>query len=202
MATSPHHRRNPRRNRLRPYIWGGAAALLLLPALAMQFTREVDWNAFDFIVMGAMLAVACGLYELGTWLSGNRTYRTAFGIAVATGFLTIWANLAVGMFGSEDNPINLLFGGVLIVAAVGSLIAKLRASPMAWAMGLTAGTQLLAVAIALVLALTPGREEAQGSDVFYEALLSACFALPWLASSLLFRMAARNAETDSITAPR
>ena len=42
--------------------WGFAAILLLLPAIAMQFTSEVDWDARDFIVMGALI----GMVGLGT----------------------------------------------------------------------------------------------------------------------------------------
>ena len=38
--------------------WGAAAALLLLPLVAMQFTEEVNWTVFDFLVFGSMLAVA------------------------------------------------------------------------------------------------------------------------------------------------
>ena len=30
-------------------------ALLLIPLVAMQFTREVDWTAGDFLVMGVLL---------------------------------------------------------------------------------------------------------------------------------------------------
>lgn len=191
MATSTHPRPHRGGNRLRPLIWGGAAALLLLPAIAMRFTAEVDWDAFDFILMGAMLAIACGLYELAAWLSGNPAYRAAFGIAVVTGFLTVWVNLAVGMFGSEDNPVNLLFGGVLLIGVATAFVTRLRAARMAWAMRVTAAAQVLAAATGLAWVLTIGRHEPSGPSVYYEALLSACFALPWLASSLLFRMAAR-----------
>ena len=35
---------NPRRNRLRPLIWGMAACLLLLPAVAMQFENFVGMS--------------------------------------------------------------------------------------------------------------------------------------------------------------
>lgn len=189
MTTIPTPNPHRGRNRLRPFIWGAAAFLLLLPALAMRFTSEVDWSGSDFVVMGAMLAVACGLYELGVWLGSSMVYRAAFGIAVVAGFLTVWVNLAVGMFGSENNPLNLMFGGVLLVAAIGSLLAMFRARGMAWAMGATAATQLLAAGVGLAVGLTVGTDEAQGPSIALETFLTACFALPWLVSSLLFRKA-------------
>ncbi|MDB5696794.1 MAG: hypothetical protein JWN21_2337, partial [Sphingomonas bacterium] len=37
-------------------VWGGVATLLLIPAIAMQFTAEVNWTASDFVVMGVLLA--------------------------------------------------------------------------------------------------------------------------------------------------
>jgi hypothetical protein len=191
MADKPSHVRS--RNRLRPFIWGFAACLLLLPAVAMQLGAPgVDWDAVDFIVMGVMLAVACGLYELATWLSGQMAYRAAFGLAVLAGFLTVWVNLAVGMFGSEGNPLNLMFGGVLLVAALGAMLAGFRARGMAWAMGATAAAQLVAASVGLTVGLTVGMDEQGGPGVGLEGFLTACFALPWLASSQLFRMAARN----------
>lgn len=194
MATTPHPHPARGRNRLRPLIWGVAALLLLLPAVAMQFTAEVNWTASDFVVMGALLSATCGLYELGAWLSANASYRAAFGIAVLTGFLTVWVNLAVGMFGSENNGLNLMFLGVLIVAGLGALVAKCRPGGMARAMGVTAAAQLLAAAVGLAIGLTMGMDEPDGPSVTYEAFLVACFALPWLASAALFRRAARATD--------
>ena len=181
MATTPVTDPHRGRNRFRPMIWGGAAALLLLPAIAMQFTSEVNWTGSDFVVMGVMLATVCGLYELGVWLSGNTTYRAAFGIAVFTAFLTVWVNLAVGMLGSENNIENLMVAGVLLTAAVGALVANFRPRGMARAMDAAAIAQLLVCAIALVMGF---RER----GVF----LAACFAVPWFVSAQLFRRAARN----------
>lgn len=172
-----------RSNGLRPYVWGGAAGLLLLPAVAMRFFPEagVDWSAMDFVVMGALLAVACGLYELGARLGATRAYRAGFGLAALAGFLTVWANLAVGMLGDEGDAANAMFLGVLAIAALGSLLARFRPAGMAKAMFATAMAQLVAVAIALAM----GRFEA------HELALTACFALPWLLAGGLFRRAAR-----------
>ncbi|QDW67965.1 hypothetical protein FPZ22_12420 [Luteimonas granuli] len=165
---------------------------MLLPAVAMRFDTGVDWGAGDFIVMGAMLAIACGLYELATRLSDRTSWRAGFGLAVATGFLTVWVNLAVGMFGSEDNRLNLMFGGVLLVAALGALLARFRARGMAWAMVAAAAAQLAAAAVGLAVGLAADAYAPPGPMLVRETVLTACFALPWLASALLFRRAAQQ----------
>lgn len=85
-------------NRWSMAIWGTAACLLLLPLVAMQFTDEVNWDRFDFIVIGALLFAACGTYELATRLTSNTVYRAAVGVAVVTAVILIWINLAVGIF--------------------------------------------------------------------------------------------------------
>lgn len=83
--------------RLRPAVWG-TAAFLLLPLVAMRFTREVVWDATDFATMGTMLVVACSLYEVATRITDRCAYRTISGLAIAACFLIIWADLAVGIF--------------------------------------------------------------------------------------------------------
>ena len=82
--------------------------------------------------MGVLLAILCGLYELGAWMSDNIAYRAGFGLAALTGFLIIWVNLAVGMLGDEDGTINLVFAGVLFIATAGALIAGLRPPTSGW----------------------------------------------------------------------
>jgi hypothetical protein len=176
-----------RRNRWSLAIWGTAAFLLLLPAIAMRFPGTgVDWDARDFIVMGVMFTIACGTYEVATRLSDNIAYRAAAGIAIVTGFLTVWVNLAVGMLGSERNPANLLFAGVLAIGVIGSLLARFRPRGMVRAMHATAAAQ---AAMALY-ALFGGYAEVTPHI--------ALFALPWLVSAQLFKRAARDpsAATD------
>jgi hypothetical protein len=160
-------------------MWGTAALLLLLPLVAMQSTSEVDWSASDFIVMGAMLATARGARELAARASGKGSYRIAAGVAVGVSFLTVWANLAVGMIGDEGNPLNLLFGGVLAIALTGAIVTRFEAGGMARAMAVTAAAQAAAGAIGL-------------STDIHGAVLSMAFAVPWLASAWLFRKAARE----------
>ena len=169
-----------RGNRLRIAVWSTAAFLWLLPLVAMQFSDGVTWDVPDFIVFGAMLAAACGTYELATRMTGSRSYRAAVGVAVAAAFILVWMNLAVGLIGDEGNPANLMFGGVLAVGIIGALIARFQPHGMAGALVATALAQALVGVIAL----------AMGSVAAF--VLTAFFAAFWLTSASLFRKAARE----------
>jgi hypothetical protein len=160
-------------------MWGAAAILLSLPAIAMQFTSDVNWTASDFVVMGTMLGTACMACEAAARVSGSGSYRVATGIAVGVAFVTVWANLAVGMIGDEGNSLNLLFGGVLALALVGSIVADFRPAGMARTMVVTGVAQGLAGAAGLFT-------DPRG------AAFSMAFALPWLLSACQFRKASRE----------
>lgn len=163
---------------LRWVVWGGAALLLLAPLIAMRFTDEVDWSPVDFLVMGTLLALVGGAYELAVRIARTHVYVIAFGVAVATAFLTIWADLAVGIVGEPAEPINRIFFGVVAVAVIGAVLARLRPAGMARAMLATAVAQAAASVVALVV---------DGATVF---VLTAVFAVLWLVSAALFRRAA------------
>lgn len=85
-------------NLYRTAIWGTAALMLLVPAVAMQFSAEMNWGLGDFALFGAMLLVACGTYELAAWVTARSVYRAGIGLAIAAAFFLVWAELAVGLF--------------------------------------------------------------------------------------------------------
>src|SRR5688572_2516713 len=177
-----------RGSRWRIALWGTAALLLLLLFVAMQFTDEVEWDETDFIVFGAMLAGACGAFELAARMTGNTAYRAAVGVAVVAAFILIWMNLAVGIIGSEANPANLMYGGVLGVGIVGALIVRFQPDGMARALAGTALAQALVGAIAVILGLGSTGANWPGAILF----LTGFFAALWLISAWLFRKAARE----------
>jgi hypothetical protein len=168
--------------------WVIAALILLLPLVAMQFTDEVVWDETDFAVIGAMLFGACGAYELAARTTGNIAYRAAVGVAVVAAFILIWINLAVGIIGSEDNPANLMYGGVLAVGILGALIVRFQPHGMARALAATALAQALVGVIALIGGLGSTGTNWPGAIVF----LTGFFAALWLVSAWLFRKAART----------
>jgi hypothetical protein len=133
--------------------WVTAALTLLLPLAAMQFTDEVVWDETDFAAAGAMLFGCCCAYELAARMTVNGAYRAAVGVAVLTALLLIWINLAVGIIGSEDNPANLMYGGVLAVGILGALAVRFRPGGMALTLAATALAQALVGVIALLTGL-------------------------------------------------
>lgn len=74
--------------------------LLLLPLVAMQFTDEVDWTLFDFVVMGSLLFITGLCCELTLRKVKTLRHRLILCGSILLVFLLIWAELAVGIFGS------------------------------------------------------------------------------------------------------
>jgi hypothetical protein len=153
------------------------AFLLLVPLVAMQFTDEVAWGPFDFVVAGTLLFGTGLTYELVARRMGSIAYRAAVGIAVAAALLLVWINLAVGIIGDEGNPANLMYIGVLAVGITGAIFARLQPHGMAHALFATALTQMLVAVIAQIAGL---------ESMF---ILNGCFAALWVGSALLFRRA-------------
>ena len=86
-------------NRLK-FILLVVAFLLLLPLIAMQFTNEVNWTLMDFVVAAVLLLGAGLIFELVMRKIKNTKYRTTIIVILVLAFLLIWAELAVGIFGS------------------------------------------------------------------------------------------------------
>lgn len=180
-----------RDSHLRTIVWGGAALLLLLPLAAMQFTDEMAWNGTDFLVFGAMLALAGGALKLGARLSRSLVYRLGYGLAVASGFILVLANLAVGLIGSEDNPFNLIYFGVLVLAVLGALIVRGHPAGMARTMFAAALVPVSVSLIALAL-LVGGAPEMTAGSLAKIVLVNGFFFTLFAGSAVLFWAAARS----------
>jgi hypothetical protein len=76
----------------------GTGLLLLIPLVAMLFTREVNWGPMDFVIAGALLLGTGCAYLFVASRTTNVKYRLAGGAALLLVLSTIWAHLAVGIF--------------------------------------------------------------------------------------------------------
>ena len=96
MNTKPNTAENTRL----AVIIASITALLMVPLIAMQFTTEVNWTWFDFVVAGILLygtGLLCELVLRKVRDTGRRFL--VIGIVLVVLFL-VWAELAVGIFGT------------------------------------------------------------------------------------------------------
>ena len=78
----------------------GATALLMIPLIAMNYTNEVNWKIFDFLVAGILL---CGTGIALEFIL--RKIKTRYNKILLIGglfiaLILVWAELAVGIFGT------------------------------------------------------------------------------------------------------
>jgi hypothetical protein len=163
------------------------ALLLSIPLAAKLFSDEMAWSAFDFVLMGVLIAGVGLVYELAVRMSSSVAYRAGVGVALLGGFLLLWVNLAVGIIGSEDNPANLMYLGVLAVAFVGAASSRLQPRGMQRTMFAAAFVQALIAVIAMVF-----RMGAPASGPAELLAVNGMFVALFVGSAALFREAARG----------
>ncbi|WP_138429056.1 hypothetical protein [Fodinibius saliphilus] len=180
--------------------------LLLLPLLAMQYTNEVMWTLSDFIVGGILIFSTGVTYLLVTQKLapkiGNKSiYKIAVGFTLFSGLFLIWANLAVGIIGAENNPFNLIYFGVIAIGIIGSLITRFKPKEMSHLMFATA---ICLVGIT-INALTSGMQNNPDSSVFEILGINGLFISLFLVSALLFRYTTgkiTNTDPNSSNGPK
>lgn len=73
-------------------------SLLLIPLIAMNFTNEVNWGFFDFIVAGMLLFLTGISLELILRNIKAKRLKVVFIGTLFFLLLITWAELAVGVF--------------------------------------------------------------------------------------------------------
>ncbi len=76
------------------------AFILIIPFVAMQFTNEVKWSLFDFIIAAVLLSGTGLLCELVMRKVTKTSHRLLLCGLILAVLLLIWAELAVGIFGT------------------------------------------------------------------------------------------------------
>ncbi|WP_438479858.1 hypothetical protein [Oleiharenicola lentus] len=179
-----------KRRSLLPYFIVPAIPLLL-PLFAMQAKVEgVGWSGSDYVIAYFLLVGAVFAYRLVTIKAAGRlSYHLGAALAVFAGLSLIWVNLAVGFIGNEDNPANLLYGGVLAVLAFSAALVRLEASGMSRALYVTAAAQFLVPLIAF-LTWRPNFDV----NVLMIFFLNGVWVLMFVVSALLFKLAAKTVD--------
>lgn len=81
-------------------IYAIASAILAIPLIGMQFTNEINWSGFDFLIAGVLLIITA--FGINTILNNVKldSKRFLYIAIVLIVLILIWAELAVGIFGS------------------------------------------------------------------------------------------------------
>jgi len=164
----------------------GTGLILLIPLFGNLFVAGWNWPLPAFILAGTLLFGTGLTYELVAKKMNNKAYRFAVGLALGTGFILTWMNLAVGGI-LGDHPANLMYPGVLLVGFIGAIIARLKPHGMSRAL----------FAMAFAMALVPVMALIVGAPAFANGVvavfgLHAFFAILFVGSALLFRRANAN----------
>jgi hypothetical protein len=169
------------------FLWIALAtgSILVIPLIAMQFSKEWHWTLFDFLFTGMLLFGSGLTFILAARKARNVTYRIAVGIAVAAALLLVWINAAVGIIG-DDEHFNSLYFGVLALGMLGAFLTRFEARRLSTVLFIMALALLVIPSIALIVA--PG-VMMQPPGIVGVFGLNAIFAFLFSGSALLFRQA-------------
>lgn len=181
-------------NKLKNSIYGGAvlaALLLLIPLTLNILSGEFKWSVGDFIAAWILLAGAATAYKLVTGKGRGKMYKAASAIAIGTALFLIWANLAVGLIGSEDNQANILYMGVIAVGVIGSIISNLKPKGMSYTLYAAAAVQILVPFVAMII-FKPSMDTAEEVNGIMQVVgVTGFFSFLFVVSALLYRKAAQ-----------
>lgn len=159
-----------------------ALGLLMVPLIASRVVEGWNWSpgAFVFtylLFFGTGMAYALIARTMNAW-----SYKAAVGLALVAGFVLGWADMV--HLSETENPVYLVYFGVLAVGAIGAGMARLEARGMARA--------LFAMAAALAAAWVMTQVLFSGSPagpVWNIGVMHGGFVLLFAAAGLLFRHA-------------
>lgn len=165
----------------RKLVWGTAITLMLAATIAKLTLPDFGWSPGDFVAAAVMLGGGALAFELALRLArGSTAYLIAAAMGIGACFLLVWINGAVGMIGNEDDPANLGFLAIVVVAMLGTLVVRARAAAMALVATICGVAQLGMAGYAFWLSSIEG------------IVASLVLAGIWFAAAHLFRLAARE----------
>jgi hypothetical protein len=159
-----------------------ALGLLMVPLIASRLVDDWNWRPGTF-VFAYVLFFATGMaYALISRTCGAWAYKAAVAISLASGFALGWS--AMVHMSETENPVNLVYFGVLLVGAVGAALARLK--PRGLARTLFAMAAALAVAWFITQVLSTG---VPAGPFWNIAVAHGGLILVFAAAGLLFRHA-------------
>ncbi|MCB0479466.1 MAG: hypothetical protein KDC84_14960 [Crocinitomicaceae bacterium] len=87
-------------NKRLAYIIITVTVILLVPAIAMQFSDEVNWTTFDFIMAAIVLYGFGFLFEIAARKIKDNKKKIFFYSILLLLLILLYAEMAVGIFGT------------------------------------------------------------------------------------------------------
>ena len=171
------------------YVILSTIFLLFIPLIAMQFSQEVAWTPADFLIAGTLLFLTGLLYVMITNRAKHLAYKVAIGLMLFSILFLVWSNLAVGIIGAEDNPINLWYFGVALTGIAGILLSRFKPTGLAY----TLLAMITGIAVITLTALLHG---VQTNSLFEILGINLLFILLFGLAGYLFLYSAKNASQD------
>lgn len=163
------------------------AVILMIPFIAMQFNKDMNWSAFDFIIVGAIIFGIGTAFAYVVRKGQNLAYKAGVVVAFGTTLFMIWANLAVGLIASGPNFANLMYIGVVAISLIGTFVSGFKAGNMERTMYAAVFALVLIAAISLIAI------DWLGNTSIVEILaINGFFATGYIIAALLFRAAAKR----------
>ena len=75
-------------------------SLLLIPLVGSQFTTEIQWNVYDYLAAALLLGVGAWSIERILQSPKSKHLKNIGVVVVLLLLLLLWAEMAVGLFGS------------------------------------------------------------------------------------------------------
>lgn len=159
-----------------------ALGLLMVPLVASRVVEGWNWGpgAFVFtyvLFFGTGMAYALISRHMSAW-----AYKAAVGLSLVAGFVLGWATMV--HMSETENPVNLVYFGVLAVGAIGAALARLEARGMARALFAMAAALAVAWVITQVLMV-----DTPAGPVWNVGVMHGGFVLLFAGAGLLFRHA-------------
>jgi hypothetical protein len=128
-------------------------------------------------------------------LSSSSYRRLGFASACFALFLLFWANGAVGLIGSEDNPANLLYASVFGVAILGAFLVRFSSHGM---VRVLIATGIVHICVPLfALFVWPAKASWGSAGVIGVLVLNTLFSASYFFSAYVFNKADETKKPTS-----
>lgn len=164
----------------------GSFALLMVPLVASRVVEGWHWGPGAFVFTYCLFFATGMMYSLIARRMNVRSYRAAVALVLTSGFVMGWATMV--HLSETENPVLLVYFGVLAIGAVGAALARLQAR------GLARTAFVMAAAMILALILTQTAPGQRPDGPFWNiAIAHGGMAAVFVTAGLLFRHASRSA---------